>query len=76
DEIYATLSRIGGVSQLERERELERLNAELASASHAWKEQLATLTADRDELLLQVAELRKEVVETRERALLQESGIY
>ncbi|MDL5366567.1 DUF4041 domain-containing protein [Xanthomonas sp. NCPPB 2654] len=76
DEIHATLSRIGGISQLEREREIERLNVEIACASATWKDQLAALTAKRDELLLQLDELQKQVVETRERALLQESGVY
>src|SRR5690606_31270158 len=42
----------------------------------AWKAQLAELGAERDQLLEHVAELRSEVVETRERALLQESGVY
>ncbi|MGY1409367.1 DUF4041 domain-containing protein [Luteimonas sp. A611] len=76
DEIYATLSRIGGLDQLERERTLERLSGEIKASNSAWKAQLAELGAERDQLLAQVAELRTDVVETRERALLQESGIY
>lgn len=76
DALHGTLSRIGGLTQLEREKALERLNAEISATSSAWKVQLAELSAERDQLLAQVAELRKDVVETRERALLQESGIY
>lgn len=76
DAMHATLSRIGGLSQLEREKTLERLNVEIAGTSAEWKAQLAQLSAERDQLMAQIEELRKEVVETRERALLQESGIY
>lgn len=76
DAMHATFARIGGLTQLEREKALERLNAEISATSAAWKAQLAELGAERDQLVAQVAELRKDVVETRERALLQESGIY
>lgn len=76
DAMHATLARIGGLKQLEREQALERLNTEISSTSAAWKAQLAELGAERDRLLAQIDELRKDVVETRERALLQESGIY
>lgn len=76
DSIHATLSRIGGLSQLEREKTLEQLNAEIATTSTGWKTQLGELGRERDQLQAQIEELRKEVVETRERALLQESGIY
>ncbi|WP_434030658.1 DUF4041 domain-containing protein [[Pseudomonas] boreopolis] len=76
DEIHAALSRIGGISQLERERELARLNAEISDTSAGWKDQLAALAKERDDLLRQLEELRKDVVETRETALLQESGVY
>lgn len=76
DAMHGTLARIGGLTQLEREKALERLNAEISATSSAWKVQLDELGAERDQLLAQVAELRKDVVETRERALLQESGIY
>lgn len=75
-EAHATLSRIGGLDQLERERTLARLTAEIASARGDWDAQIAELCAKRDNLLAQLVELRAEVVETRERALLQESGIY
>lgn len=76
DAMHATLSRIGGLSQLERERRLEQLNAEIAGTSAEWKAQLVQLGSERDQLMAQIESLRKEVVETRERALLQESGIY
>lgn len=76
DAMHATLSRIGGLSQLEREKRLEQLNAEIARTSAEWKAQLVQLGTERDQLMAQIEDLRKEVVETRERALLQESGIY
>lgn len=76
DEMYATLARVGALEQLERERVLARLKDEIDATNAAWKAQLAELGAERDQLLEHVAELRSEVVETRERALLQESGVY
>lgn len=76
DAMHATLARIGGLSQLERERTLERLNAEIVATSAEWKAQLSQLGAERDQLMAEIEALRQEVVETRERALLQESGIY
>ncbi|MBD9369235.1 hypothetical protein [Xanthomonas sp. XNM01] len=71
DAMHGTLARIGGLTQLEREKALERLKAEISATSSAWKVQLAELGSERDQPLAQVAELRKDVVETRERALLQ-----
>ncbi|MGJ4801933.1 DUF4041 domain-containing protein [Luteimonas sp. SDU82] len=76
DELYATIARVGALDQLERERVLARLKDEIDATNAAWKAQLAELGAERDQLLEHVAELRSEVVETRERALLQESGVY
>ncbi|MEN1971284.1 DUF4041 domain-containing protein [Luteimonas sp. MJ204] len=76
DDMHATLARIGGLDQLERERELQRLNGEISAAAAAWETQLTELGAERDRLTAEVAGLRADVVETRERALLQESGIY
>lgn len=76
DDAHATLSRIGGLDQLQREHELQRLNDEISAAAAAWKTQLIELGVERDRLTAQVTELRADVVETRERALLQESGIY
>jgi len=76
DYMHAALSRIGGLDQLERERELQRLNDEISAAAAAWKTQLSELGVERDGLTAQVTELRAAVVETREQALLQESGIY
>lgn len=76
DYMHAALSRIGGLDQLERERELQRLNDEISAAAAAWKTQLSELDVERDGLTAQVTELRAAVVETREQALLQESGIY
>lgn len=76
DEMYAILARVGAMDQIERERTLARLKDEIDATNAAWKAQLAELGAERDQLLEHVAELRSEVVETRERALLQESGVY
>lgn len=76
DELRATLSKIGGLSLLEREQALEKLKADISETSSGWKTQLVELGKERDQLLAQIEELRQEVVETRERALLQESGVY
>jgi hypothetical protein len=49
---------------------------EHTEATKALTDALASLEKDKGELLNEVAELRTEVVETREVALLQEAGIY
>lgn len=76
NQIYATLSRIGGLTQLDREQELSRLEAKIADVSAAWDKQQIEMSRQRDELASQILDLKAEVVETRERAILQESGVY
>jgi len=76
DDIQASLARIGGLTQLEREQELARLQGEIASESAAWAARESELVKQRDALTARIGELGREVVETRERALLQEAGVY
>lgn len=54
DEIRATLSRIGGLSQLEREKALENLNSEIASSTSAWQAQLVEFDARRSQHIAQL----------------------
>ncbi|MBS7456019.1 DUF4041 domain-containing protein [Coralloluteibacterium stylophorae] len=76
DDLHATLARTGALTQLEREKRLEQLRGEIAAASAAQEAQRIEFAAERERLTAELAELRNDVVETRERVLLQESGVY
>ncbi len=76
DEIRAKLLRLDNLGVAGREEALSRLNSEIATVSSVWKSELSELQARKDALLVELEALSKEVVETRERAVLQESGIY
>jgi hypothetical protein len=76
DEVAAQIERQAALLESERLEAQAARERERAEATKSLGEERARLETEKRELLDQLAQLRIEVVETREVALLQEAGIY
>jgi hypothetical protein len=76
DEVAAQVETQVALLESERVEAVAAHERERAEATTSLSNELANLEIEKRELLDQLAQLRTEVVETREVALLQEAGIY
>lgn len=87
DQLEAQLAELGGLEVVELEKRRDGLRAEIAeqerrlvsereAALQAQTEALAKIVRDAEAQSTRLAELRKDVIETEETALMQEAGVY
>lgn len=76
EEAVKQLEQMGGASLLEVEARRKHLEAEVASLSAQISQERSQAEAERRAIAAELEEARRDIVETREIALLQEVGIY
>ena len=76
NDIYSKLSRIGGLTHLEREEELQRLGEEIRQKRQSWQDERTSMLKEVERFKSELTGLKEAVVETSDLALLQESGVY